>query len=405
MASPALNRNVRESRRLTFFVLTGFALLTLLLAASIGHAVWNISRIEQRMRNIVDQRNRKIQLATDLQEDSYNRFIALAYQAMTLDPFDRDDHFQDYLKWGFHVGKDRNELRQMDLDAFEQANLKRQDQLIVKIVELQDQISDLAAQGQLGKAQQTLTTGLRPLHEQFIDTVGKLRRYERDHMNADLTDTHAAAHRATYLNLALGGGVLFLTLGIAGLTHRQFRRYAGTIDEQLLQLQSAGRKLEHQATHDALTGLANRTLFYHRLAEDLARALEDGYGLMVVYVDLDEFKPVNDRYGHATGDEMLKVVGQRLKDMVRVNDTVARLGGDEFALILNGIGDMEMRDTMCRKLAKRVGQPLVVGELTLTPSCSVGQAIYPHDGTRMEELLNVADARMYRSKRAHKSGH
>jgi diguanylate cyclase (GGDEF)-like protein len=405
MERPEQNRNVRESRRVTHRILAGFGLLAILIASFIAHAVWNIRLIEDRMRNIVDERNRKIQLATNLQEASYNRHNALVYQTVTRDPFERDEHFQNYLKWGYQVGKARNDLRAMALDAFEQANLKLQDGLVAKIVVLHDRISDLAANDELDQAQQLLATDLRPLNVQFINTLEGLRRYERDRISQDLTATHDAAHRATEVNLALGGGVLLLILGIAAGTHRQFRRYAGTIGEQVLQLQAAGRRLEHQATHDDLTGLANRTLFYARLAEDLARAREDGYSLMVVYVDLDDFKPVNDRYGHAVGDVVLKVVAQRLKDMVRVNDTVARLGGDEFALILNGVGGREMRSALCQKVERQLAAPVAVDDLTLIPGCSLGQAIYPSDGTQMEELLNTADACMYRAKRLHKAGH
>ncbi|MFZ5482778.1 MAG: diguanylate cyclase domain-containing protein [Pseudomonadota bacterium] len=164
-------------------------------------------------------------------------------------------------------------------------------------------------------------------------------------------------------------------------------------------LEKTGVQLKHEATHDPLTGLPNRTLFYHRLMEALAFAREEGIKATVIYVDLDHFKPVNDQHGHAVGDSLLQVVAGRLLGAVRATDTVARLGGDEFAIILLGVGDPDRVAMILKELQQAVRIPVQLGELTLLPACSCGHATYPEDGDAMDTLLHIADTRMYEAKR------
>jgi hypothetical protein len=122
------------SRRMDHQITLGFVVLIVLMASLIGHAVWHIADLKDRMRDIVEVRNLKIQLATDLQEASHNRFAALVHQVLATDEFERDDHFQQYTRWGYEVGKARGELKKLPMDGFEQASLAKQDALIAQIV-------------------------------------------------------------------------------------------------------------------------------------------------------------------------------------------------------------------------------------------------------------------------------
>ncbi|MCU0842656.1 MAG: diguanylate cyclase [Thiobacillaceae bacterium] len=398
------NLTRRASRRFLVLIGMGFGVLIVLMALFTVHAIWRVSALEDKMRHIVEERNRKIQLASDLQEASHNRHSALVYQVLSTDQFERDEHFQHYIKWGYRVGKARRELKQMPLDAFERTRIDEQDALVVRIVELHESISDLAARGQLQAARDLIERELRPLNLRMTDFTERLLRYERDQISSALAAARHDARSARSVSIALGGSLLALGLLIALVTGRQLLRYARTTCAQMQQLESIGHELEHRATHDPLTGLANRVLFYERLRQDLERARQDGLELMVVYVDLDDFKPVNDRHGHAVGDALLKRVGERLTHAVRSTDTVARLGGDEFALILCGVGGAEEQRRLCRKLEEEVGRPVDIEGLTLVPRCSIGHAIYPEDGRQLEALLNAADAKMYQAKRERKGG-
>jgi len=171
-----------------------------------------------------------------------------------------------------------------------------------------------------------------------------------------------------------------------------------TVDATVQQLRETQHQLAHQAQHDALTGLANRRLFEERVQE----ADDAGQPASVVLIDLDDFKIINDRLGHATGDALLIAVARRLRSCVRSNDTVARLGGDEFALLLLGLSAYESADVLDR-IAASLERPISIEGLDLLVSCSIGvadaEASSALDGV---ELLRRADLAMYSAKFAGK---
>lgn len=162
----------------------------------------------------------------------------------------------------------------------------------------------------------------------------------------------------------------------------------------------AQREIWHQANHDSLTGLPNRALFATRLSAVLIEAMEKGKGCALLYVDLDGFKAVNDTYGHAIGDLLLKEVARRFRGYLRDGDTVARLGGDEFAVILPEVKRADDVVNLTSGLIERLSQPYAMECGNLTISASVGIAIAPADGEAPGPLLQAADKAMYQAKRA-----
>jgi diguanylate cyclase (GGDEF)-like protein len=376
--------------------------LIIMMAALIGHATWQVNDLEDRMSDIVEIRNQKIQLATDLQEASYNRHNALVYQVLARDPFERDDYFQQYIKWGYHVGLARNALKAMSLDGFELESLMRQDELIARIIDEQETISDLAARGRMELARERMAGELRPLNRAYTERVEALRRHERDLIQSALAATRSATQRAILLHVLVGAALILLATFIAAKTRALLGQHATTILDQVSELEQAGTRLAHEATHDPLTGLANRSLFYRRLEEAMAHAAQDRFCVAVMYVDLDDFKRINDSHGHAVGDAMLREVSTRLRKVARLSDTAARLGGDEFALLFVGIQETSECPPLCGKVEKEVSQPMVIEERTFRPSCSIGYALYPRDGEALDDLLKTADGRMYEAKRTRK---
>lgn len=152
------------------------------------------------------------------------------------------------------------------------------------------------------------------------------------------------------------------------------------------------------ALHDPLTGLANRRLLEDRMQQLAVLFDRAGSGFEIFYLDLDAFKPINDRYGHAVGDKVLIEVGKRLQVEIRKSDTVARVGGDEFIVLTTGTMTSNQRETFLSRLQDRVCGEFELPGGTLTVSASIGFAIYPRDAANIAELLRVADARMYRQK-------
>ena len=163
----------------------------------------------------------------------------------------------------------------------------------------------------------------------------------------------------------------------------------------------------HAALHDVLTGLPNRALFNDRLDHGLAQAKRHGWTLAVMFVDLNDFKIINDTHGHDAGDGVLRSIAQRLKANTRGADTVSRHGGDEFLYLLTGIRDVANIAKIAEKIVLAVQAPCIVslreGTISASVKASIGISTFPKDGTTADELIKGADEAMYRAKQA-KSG-
>ncbi|MCP5030225.1 MAG: EAL domain-containing protein [Actinomycetia bacterium] len=159
-------------------------------------------------------------------------------------------------------------------------------------------------------------------------------------------------------------------------------------------------KAAHDAKHDSLTGLANRTEVYRALDESLIQAKRDETVFGVLFMDLDRFKVINDSMGHDAGDELLKIVADRLRAATRSSDVVARLGGDEFVVICGGLTNGESVEAVARQVLKRLGEPVALNGRRQTISASIGIAIADSsEGRDPDELIRDADAAMYKAKR------
>jgi diguanylate cyclase (GGDEF)-like protein/PAS domain S-box-containing protein len=159
-------------------------------------------------------------------------------------------------------------------------------------------------------------------------------------------------------------------------------------------------KLIHQASYDQLTGLPNRVLALDRLSHAISSATRQRDSIAVMFIDLDNFKQVNDSLGHTVGDKLLEQVGHRLADTVRANDTVARLGGDEFLVIVPHLKELNTVEVVAEKLIEAISKPYAIDERELYIGASIGITIFPTDSDEPEVLLRNADAAMYQAKDA-----
>ena len=162
----------------------------------------------------------------------------------------------------------------------------------------------------------------------------------------------------------------------------------------------AASEIEHLAYHDGLTGLPNRALFFDRLMVALAHAARSGRPLAVLFVDLDRFKEVNDSLGHSSGDSLLRTAANRIRDIVRSDDTVARFGGDEFTLILGDLSRPQDAVEVATKIADAIRTPYLLAGREVVVTASIGISISVDDGTDAESLVKNADTAMYRAKEA-----
>lgn len=226
----------------------------------------------------------------------------------------------------------------------------------------------------------------------FVDDIGKRIR-------------QVVASRKTYraemcASPGLGDGRTFEYLLVPVLNPAgRCEAIAGSARD-ITERKASEERIRRSANHDFLTDLPNRSLFRERLQHEIKHAARTMLPLGLLFVDLDGFKEINDRLGHAAGDQLLQQVAMRLSACVRDTDTVARLGGDEFTVILTDVTDPTHIDTIATEIIAELRRPFTLAAGEATISASIGITLYPGDGTTPDELVRNADEAMYASKNA-----
>ncbi|MCU7940320.1 MAG: GGDEF domain-containing protein [gamma proteobacterium symbiont of Bathyaustriella thionipta] len=187
--------------------------------------------------------------------------------------------------------------------------------------------------------------------------------------------------------------VLFQRLAIQPLVHEIYLRHKA---EQ--QLHENQQYLEHIAHHDSLTGLPNRLLFNDRLEQAVLKSKRTGKSFALFFIDLDQFKQINDTAGHAAGDKVMIHTTENLKNCIRADDTIARIGGDEFTIILSSFKNSDDITGVAEKIIKAVQKPITIDSETYQLTVSVGISIYPEDADNIRVLMQYADIAMYKVK-------
>jgi len=237
-----------------------------------------------------------------------------------------------------------------------------------------------------------LLTGWAPIR----DDRGSLHSYAA----VDIDANQLARELATVRNSAFFGALIttLVMLALGALGYRQLR-------ERIQQLDSTTRDAEHfrhLATHDGLTALPNRLSATERLQAALDQGAGSARPIAVLYLDIDGFKSVNDRYGHACGDQVLIATTRRMRACVRDSDIVARLAGDEFVVVLPNIEDEQVAIRIAQELVAALSAPVRALGASIAVSASIGIACYPRHGDSVEALLAAADGAMYAAKQAGK---
>lgn len=242
----------------------------------------------------------------------------------------------------------------------------------------------------------TMKDLLGPLYEKNLPHIkaalrGESQLFEREIPLPDGTVRHSLA---TYTPHIVDGAVCGFFVHVADVTQ---------LKKLEKELKAAKEEAEKLATHDFLTGLPNRVLIKDRISTAILQAKRRQLTVAVMSMDLDDFKHINDRYGHGGGDKVLVEIAYRVKHAIREADTIARLGGDEFVLVCPDVRSTgEVTDLVVRIL-NAVRQPLKVGGDTLVPTCSLGVALYPGGGSTPEELMLSSDHALYEAKKLGKN--
>ncbi|MHB1564318.1 MAG: diguanylate cyclase domain-containing protein [Leptospirillum sp.] len=201
-------------------------------------------------------------------------------------------------------------------------------------------------------------------------------------------------------NRRQNGQIRLHRLSVVGIRSKEgsLTHFIGFLSDITAQREEEDR-MRRLAFHDPLTGLPNRMLFHDRLDQALRGAKRLDSSIGICYLDLDDFKPVNDQYGHHAGDELLKEIALRLERSIRESDTVCRIGGDEFIILFSNILDENEMEKLGDQLLEEVSKPFAWGDDYLYVTASAGLALYPHDGKDTTDLLTHADWAMYQAKK------
>lgn len=377
---------------------TAFLALIVLIGGLALNSLMQLRTLGNQIRTVVEHHNRKIDLITQTQVAAHIRTDSLFRMALTDDPFERDVYFLDYNRAGFLVGSGRSALRQMGFTPDEQLNFDAQTQLVNSIQTVQERVVDLLNSEREADARRLLVLEAIPIQEAFNQQLADMRNlYQRANLSAQ-QKAQQTYQRTLLLNLAFGIAAVLLALLIAWRTLRNIRLKSQQIHEQVLELERSRAALQQEATHDPLTGLANRRLFYDRLQQAIRHAHRYGGKLGIMFVDMNRFKDINDQYGHHVGDAVLTEVAKRLTSSIRDSDTVARLGGDEFVVLLDGVQGREDYLAAAHKIEQSLNVNTSFFGLEMEISASIGHALYPDDGIDEDTLIRAADAAMYQIK-------
>lgn len=382
------------------FLITGTAFVALiaLICGLLLNSLLQLQALGTQLQIVVGHHNRKIDLITETQVAAHIRTDRLFRMALADDPFERDAHYLEFNRAGFLVGSGRRALRELGLTAAEQRNFDAQTRLVNEIQAIQEQVIDLLNTDRRPEARQLLTLQVIPIQESFNRQLADMRvTYQRANLVAQ-REAQQTYQRAFFLTLLFGIAAIVLALLIAWHTLHKIRLKSLQIREQMAELERSRAALQEEATHDPLTGLANRRLFYDRLQRAILHAHRYGGKVGILYVDLDRFKEINDQHGHHVGDAVLTEVARRLTSSTRDSDSVARLGGDEFAVLLDGVQGRDDFLAAARKIELALNADTPFYGLEVEIAASIGQALYPEDGRDEDALIRAADAAMYRVK-------
>jgi len=224
------------------------------------------------------------------------------------------------------------------------------------------------------------------LIEERVIGILTIQSYEKD----SYTESHRILLEALspYLAIAIENSLI----------HDRVEELNRSIIGEKEELEQAAMRSSHLANHDALTGLPNRRLLFELLQKSFDIASRSHTKVGVIYMDLDNFKPINDRFGHLAGDSALITISARLRSILRASDTVARVGGDEFIAVLTNIHDREAIELAAQKILEECSRPIPLDSEECTVGVSMGIAVYPDDGEVIADLVNRSDTAMYRIK-------
>lgn len=358
------------------------ALMLALTMAGINY----MSQVNLRMKDIVENNNVKTEMAHVMQNALRERALNMYIMTIVEDAFLKDDEYQSFNVFGAQYYTARKTLEGLASSSEEKEILSKIGGLTRDAQRNVQEMVELLLKGDARDHYDAIRNQVMPKQKLINDQVVKLVAMQKIQTAAAINEAELAYQYAWKLMLFLGTLASMLVILIAALVSRKVARQA--------------HELEHQAFHDELTNLPNRALFLDRLGQAITHSHRDNIPFVIILLDLDRFKEVNDTLGHNVGDQLLQEVSRRLSGALRESDTVARLGGDEFVILLEQL-DLEHAPGVAEKMIAVLEHPFELAGQLVDVSASFGIAYFPDHGNDSVSLLQKADVAMYAAKRNH----
>ncbi|MGM0553730.1 MAG: diguanylate cyclase domain-containing protein [Pseudomonadota bacterium] len=383
----------------------GFLLLLLLIGALVVFGITQLRAVQESLQKVVTEQNRKVNVVTDMQVYGYHRSDSLYSMVLSKDPFERDEIYMNrYNPAGFEVGNARVAYQNLGLSSEEREIFDRQTVLVDEVVELQDRVVGLLNDDEHEQARVLMLERVMPLQEAINLTFDELRQIQKSANETAMAEAEQAYLFTRNVFMAIGLGILVLGFVIALAVYRKTENQARTISANMRDLEESHRQLEYAAHHDSLTGLPNRAFFNKQFIDAIQDSAVASQPMAILYLDLDQFKQVNDTLGHHAGDQLLRLAAERIKGCLRSSDLLARLGGDEFVAVLKK-ADIEVAKRVAEKIVTVLGEPFVLDGKEAKVGTSIGISVYPVHGEEDEALIRCADNAMYLAKSEGRNGY
>lgn len=367
-----------------YLVSMGFFVVLCLMILTVVMVLSQLNGISHTMSIMVEETNTKVQAANSMRDAIRLRSDSLKKMQLSSDLFERDDELQRFYNYSGIYRIAREKLLSHKLNKVEQALTQRLTDFTRQAQPINDKAAELLMEDEVSDEIVSVIAAAESLQHAILQLLDELVTIEN---NATLEALDATNRENKSIRL-----VLMLLIGVALLISSLIALYV------INNLTKKNREIEYQATHDCLTGLINRREFEHRVTEAMRSSKVDNVNHALMYIDLDQFKVVNDTCGHSAGDELLRQITHILGEDIRQTDTLGRLGGDEFGVLLNGCNLTEaallgekLKDVISGYRFSWSGKFFTIG-------ASIGVVPITKDSNHVNDIFVAADEACYTAK-------
>lgn len=392
----------------------GIIIIMMLIQAILS--IWRFNEVKIEFEHVVDVYNVRMELVQKMRVISRERAPILFTMINTEDAFDLDDLLIKFQHLGGQFLVLRNKLLETNLSDKEIQLLDKHREYARSVAPDQRKVISLITEGHIVAARKFLIDKVSPNQLEALKHLDELIAYESKSSKLAMEKARILfdnTQRDLGLTTTIGS---LISIIIGFIVSIRFTYYIkklkknkddleDTVEERTKALVASNKKLEYMANYDSLTKLPNRTLFIVLLEQAIKQIKRSKLSVALFFIDLDGFKSVNDTYGHNSGDELLRQVASRLKQVLREEDAVFRLGGDEFTLIISNISEQNSVNIIARKIILILAEPFDILGQQCQIGSSIGIALFPQQAEDLDDLIKKSDTAMYEVKNTGKNNY